>query len=46
MSLFINTLAFGETPLATMAKVGILSGSFASGMGGYFLLRKALKGSS
>jgi Na+:H+ antiporter, NhaA family len=39
MSLFIASLAFGETPLLAMAKVGILSASVLAGAVGWVLLR-------
>jgi NhaA family Na+:H+ antiporter len=39
MSLFIATLAFGDSDLLETAKVGILAVSIVSGTGGYLLLR-------
>ena len=39
MSLFIASLAFGEGPLLTMAKLGILSASLIAGLTGWVLLR-------
>lgn len=39
MSLFIGGLAFGEGPLYEQAKIGILVGSFLSGVVGFLLLR-------
>lgn len=39
MSLFIATLAFGETPALDQAKVGILAGSLISGIVGWSILR-------
>jgi NhaA family Na+:H+ antiporter len=41
MSLFIASLAFGQSPTLTMAKTGILVGSLASGVVGWALLRFA-----
>jgi NhaA family Na+:H+ antiporter len=42
MSLFIGTLAFGEDAgYATAVRIGVLGGSLASGLVGYFLLRRA-----
>jgi Na+:H+ antiporter, NhaA family len=41
MSLFIASLAFGETPLLSFAKVGILAASLVSGIGGLLILRAA-----
>ena len=40
MSLFIATLAFGETALLDSAKVGILSGSIVSGIIGGVIVRR------
>lgn len=40
MSLFVANLAFGESELGEMSKVGILTGSIISGTVGYLLLRK------
>lgn len=39
MSLFVAGLAFGESVLLNVAKVGILSASVLAGMGGFLLLR-------
>ena len=39
MSLFIGTLAFDGMDHATGIRLGVLSGSFLSAFGGYFLLR-------
>lgn len=39
MSLFIGSLAFGEGPLLTDAKVGILSASLIAGLVGWLILR-------
>jgi len=39
MSLFIAGLAFGETPLLTAAKVGILTASLVAGAAGWLILR-------
>jgi Na+/H+ antiporter NhaA len=39
MSLFIASLAFGETPLLPVAKVGILTGSLIAGVVGWMILR-------
>jgi NhaA family Na+:H+ antiporter len=41
MALFIAALAFGEGPKLEAAKVGILAGSLAAGMLGWFLLARA-----
>jgi NhaA family Na+:H+ antiporter len=38
MSLFIADLAFGSTPMLEIAKVGILTGSIASGVAGAIIL--------
>lgn len=40
MSLFIGGLAFGDTPLLTVAKVGILCASLVAGLVGWLLLRR------
>jgi NhaA family Na+:H+ antiporter len=40
-SLFIASLAFGESILLTEAKLGILAGSLVAGGGGWLLLRSA-----
>lgn len=40
MSLFVGGLAFGESPLMTMAKVGILAASIICGVVGWLLLRR------
>jgi NhaA family Na+:H+ antiporter len=42
MSLFISNLAFTEPMLLNHAKIGILAGSLAAGLGGYFVLNKTL----
>lgn len=39
MSLFIAGLAFGNTPLLSVAKVGILTASLIAGIAGWLLLR-------
>ena len=39
MSLFITNLAFGDTPLLTIAKAAILAGSLISGLIGWSILR-------
>ena len=39
MSLFIGALAFGESQLLSLAKIGILSASLLSGLTGWLLLR-------
>ena len=41
MSLFIATLAFGNTPLLEAAKVGILAASVLAGTIGAILVRRA-----
>jgi NhaA family Na+:H+ antiporter len=41
MSLFVGNLAFGEGPLLTSAKVGILLGSLVAGSVGWFLVRRS-----
>ena len=43
MSIFISTLAFSDILFLNHAKMGILIGSFISGISGYFLLRATLK---
>ena len=40
MSLFIGGLAFGESPLLDMAKIGILSASLLAGIAGAIVLAK------
>ena len=40
MSLFIASLAFGEGDLLPLAKIGILSASLVSGIGGWLLLHR------
>ncbi len=40
MSLFIANLAFGDSPLLSRAKIGILTASLVAGIVGYALLRK------
>lgn len=42
MSLFIGTLAFEDTALATSVRLGVLSGSLLSGICGYLVLYWAL----
>jgi NhaA family Na+:H+ antiporter len=42
MALFITALAFGETPLASAAKVGVLAASLLACVGGLWLLARAL----
>lgn len=39
MSLFISGLAFGDSPLLDISKVGILIGSLIAGVGGWLVLR-------
>ena len=39
MSLFIATLAFGDSPLLTVSKIGILAASMIAGVVGWSLLR-------
>ena len=39
MSLFIGSLAFGQTAMLTMAKTGIFMASVAAGVLGWALLR-------
>src|SRR5919202_595940 len=41
MSLFISELAFKESPLLDVAKLGILAGSLVAGIGGWLILRGA-----
>lgn len=41
MSLFVGSLAFGEGPLLTAAKIGILLGSLIAGLVGWLLARRA-----
>ena len=41
MSLFIGTLAFADPNMATAVRLGVLSGSFLSGVAGYMVLRFA-----
>ncbi|MCB0588326.1 MAG: Na+/H+ antiporter NhaA [Phaeodactylibacter sp.] len=43
MALFIANLALDDGTLLAQAKLGILAGSLASGMAGYFLLRWSLR---
>ncbi len=43
MSLFITSLAFTNPGFETAAKIGILFGSFVSGVAGYLFLRWSLK---
>ena len=43
MSLFISTLAFRDEALLAQAKLGILSGSIASGFVAFLFLRKAFR---
>lgn len=43
MSLFIDGLAFQNEAFLTMGKTGILTGSLIAGIGGFLLLRKALR---
>ncbi len=42
MSLFIAALAFGEGPLASAAKLGILAASVLACAGGLLVLRRVL----
>lgn len=42
MSLFIETLAFGNPHLEVPARLGIISGSVLSGLVGYLVLKKSL----
>ena len=39
MALFIDGLAFGDSPLLDAAKIGILAASIISGVVGYVILR-------
>jgi NhaA family Na+:H+ antiporter len=39
MSLFISSLAFGDSPMLETAKFGILFASLIAGIGGFFMLR-------
>ena len=41
MSLFISELAFTDSPLVEVAKLGILAGSLVAGIGGWLILRGA-----
>lgn len=43
MSLFIGTLAYSDADSAAAVRVGVLCGSIASGLLGYFVLRMALR---
>jgi NhaA family Na+:H+ antiporter len=43
MSLFIANLAFGESELLNISKVGILTGSLISGIIGFIILKSSLK---
>ena len=40
MALFISVLAFGDSPLLDIAKVGILIASLLSGIIGWFILNR------
>jgi Na+:H+ antiporter, NhaA family len=42
MALFISALAFGESPLASAAKVGVLAASVLSCVGGLAVLSRVL----
>jgi NhaA family Na+:H+ antiporter len=42
MSLFVADLAFGESPILAVAKVGILAASVVAGLGGYLIVRRAV----
>ena len=42
MALFITALAFGETPLASAAKVGVLAASLLACVAGLWLLARVL----
>ncbi|MEL6687661.1 MAG: Na+/H+ antiporter NhaA [Pseudomonadota bacterium] len=44
MSLFIGTLAFDDSELLNGVRLGVLMGSIASGLLGYFVLRATCKG--
>lgn len=46
MSLFIGTLAFDTTDVLNQVRLGVLTGSLASGIVGFFVLRAALNASS
>jgi NhaA family Na+:H+ antiporter len=43
MSLFIASLAFGDSALLSTAKVGILTASLIAGVAGWIILRWATK---
>lgn len=43
MSLFIGNLAFGDPALIDQVKIGVLSGSLLSAIGGVLILRSALR---
>jgi NhaA family Na+:H+ antiporter len=43
MSLFIAGLAYGDGPMLTFAKVGILTASIVAGIGGYLVLRRGTR---
>jgi Na+:H+ antiporter, NhaA family len=43
MSLFIAGLAFGESPLVDVAKVGVLGASTIAGLAGYTILRRSMR---
>ena len=40
MSLFITDLAFADSPLLDIAKVGILTASIVAGVGGWLIIRR------
>jgi NhaA family Na+:H+ antiporter len=42
MSLFIAGLAFGDSPLLDLAKVGILAASLTAGVVGWFILNRTI----
>lgn len=43
MSLFIGTLAFDTADILNQVRLGVLTGSFASGVSGYLVLSRVLK---
>ncbi len=43
MSMFISSLAYQDITMLNHAKIGILIGSLAAGVGGYLILNKTLK---
>ncbi len=41
MSLFISDLAFADSPLLDIAKLGILAASLVAGVAGWSIIRRA-----